>query len=46
MHAGLFPEDREAFLAAYDEALESARSTLHLAPVHDLLEEWRRRAVL
>ena len=46
IHEGLFPEDREAFLAAYDAALERARSTLHLDPVHDVLEEWRRRAVL
>ena len=46
IHSGLFPEDREAFLAAYDAALEKARSTLHLAPVNDVLEEWRRRAVL
>ena len=33
-------------IAAYNAALEGARSTLHLAPVHELLEEWRCRAVL
>ncbi|MEJ2888865.1 DUF6247 family protein [Actinomycetospora aeridis] len=46
IHAGLLPEDREAFLTAYGAALELARSTLHLAPVHHVVEEWRRRAVL
>lgn len=46
IHAALFPEDRAEFIAAYNAALEGARSTLHLAPVHELLEEWRCRAVL
>jgi hypothetical protein len=46
IHRNLFPEDRVAFLGAYEAALERARSTLHLDPVHDVLEEWRGRAVL
>jgi hypothetical protein len=46
IHGALLPAERDAFIAAYHAALDHARSTLHLAPVHDLLEEWRRRAVL
>ncbi|PVZ11029.1 DUF6247 family protein [Actinomycetospora cinnamomea] len=46
IHAALLPADREVFLAAYGAALDRARSMLHLAPVHELLEEWRRRAIL
>lgn len=46
IHAALFAEDRAAFLTAYEAALDRARSMLELAPVLEVLEEWRRRAVL
>lgn len=46
IRAGLFAEDRAQFDAAYGAALDEARRTYELAPVHDVLEEWRRRAIL
>lgn len=46
IRSGLFAEDRPEFDAAYGAALDEARRTYELAPVHDVLEQWRRRAIL
>lgn len=46
IRAGLFTEDRDGFDAAYSAALDEARRSYELAPVHEALEEWRRRAIL
>lgn len=46
VRAGLFAEDRTQFDAAYGAALDEARRTYELGPVHDVVEEWRRRAIL
>lgn len=46
IRAGLFPEDLPQFDAAYAAALDEARQTYELAPVFDVLEQWRRRAIL
>lgn len=46
IRAGLFAEDRAEFDAAYGAALDEARRTYELAPVYDLVEQWRRRAIL
>lgn len=46
IRSGLFAEDRPEFDAAYGSALDEARRTYELAPVHEVLEQWRRRAIL
>lgn len=46
VRARLFDSDRSEFDAAYGAALDEARRTYELAPVHAVLEEWRRRAIL
>lgn len=46
IRSGLFVEDRPEFDAAYSAALDEARRTYELAPVHEVLEQWRRRAIL
>ncbi|MEJ2866636.1 DUF6247 family protein [Actinomycetospora sp. OC33-EN08] len=42
----LLPEDRSAFADAYGAALDEARRTWELAPLHDVIEQWRRVAVV
>ena len=42
----LFPEDQERFRVEYEASLEEARRTYELAPVQDVVEHWRRIAVL
>jgi hypothetical protein len=42
----LFPEDRDRFRIEYEAALDEARRTYELAPVQDVVEHWRRLAVL
>lgn len=44
--AFLLPDDRPAFVAAYEAALDEARRTLDLTPVHDVVEDWRRVALV
>lgn len=46
IRAGLFAEDRPGFDVAYEAALDEARRSYELAAVHEVLEEWRRRAIL
>ena len=46
IRSGLFAEDRPEFDAAYSAALDEARGSNELAPLQDMLKEWRRRAVL
>ena len=45
IRSGLLAEDRLEFDAAYGSALNEAR-TYELAPMHEVLEQWRRRAIL
>ncbi|MFC5140668.1 DUF6247 family protein [Actinomycetospora rhizophila] len=42
----LVPEDRPTFMAAYEAALDEARRTLDLSPVLELVEDWRRVALV
>ena len=42
----LLPEDRDRFVGEYEAALDEARRSLELEPVHDVIERWRRIAVL
>jgi len=42
----LLPRDAERFVAEYEAALDDARSSLELGGVHDVVERWRRIAVL
>ena len=42
----LLPEDQERFRVEYEAALDEARRTYELAPVQDVVEHWRRIAVL
>lgn len=42
----LLPEDRGRFAEEYESALEQARRTYELGGVHDVVERWRRIAVL
>jgi hypothetical protein len=42
----LFSEDRDRFRLEYEAALDEARRTYELAPVQDVVEHWRRIAVL
>jgi hypothetical protein len=42
----LLPRDAERFVAEYEAALDDARSSLELGRVHDVVERWRRIAVL
>ncbi|GHF54599.1 hypothetical protein FHX82_006886 [Amycolatopsis bartoniae] len=46
IRAALLPEDQVRFDAAYAEALDVARERLDLARLFDVLEQWRRNAVL
>ena len=46
IRAGLLPEDRERFDAAYGAALGQARDTLELTELFRTLEHWRRLALL
>jgi hypothetical protein len=42
----LLPEDRPRFVEAYEAALDEARRTLDLSTVHDVVEDWRRVALV
>ncbi|PVZ05800.1 DUF6247 family protein [Actinomycetospora cinnamomea] len=42
----LLPEDRPRFVEAYEAALDEARQTLNLTPVYDVVEDWRRVALV
>ena len=42
----LLPEDRPKFVASYEAALDEARRTLDLTPVHEVIEDWRRVALV
>jgi hypothetical protein len=42
----LLPEDRPTFVEAYEAALDQARRSLDLAPVHEVVEDWRRVALV
>ncbi|SFP51116.1 hypothetical protein SAMN05421810_102803 [Amycolatopsis arida] len=46
IRAALLPEDRDAFDDAYSAALDEARASLDLTALLDLVESWRRIAVL
>lgn len=46
IRSALLPEDQVAFDAAYDTALADARSSLDLAGLFEMLERWRRLALL
>lgn len=39
-------EDRERFVGEYEAAMDEARRSLELEPVHAVVERWRRIAVL
>ncbi|MDL5158371.1 DUF6247 family protein [Actinomycetospora termitidis] len=39
-------EDRAGFVAEYDDALERARRELDISGVHEVIERWRRVALL
>ncbi|MCD2191707.1 DUF6247 family protein [Actinomycetospora soli] len=42
----LVPDDAARFVAAYEAALNDARTSLDLAGVHELVERWRGIAIL
>jgi Family of unknown function (DUF6247) len=42
----LLPRDAERFVSEYEAALDDARCSLELGGVHDVVERWRRIAVL
>lgn len=42
----LLPEDAARFVAAYEAALDDARTSLDLAGVHAVVERWRGIAIL
>lgn len=46
IRAALLPEQRSDFDAAFDAALTSARQTLHLDQLRNVLRVWRRQALL
>lgn len=46
IRAALLPEDREQFDAAYTAALDTARESLDLTELHEMVESWRRIAVV
>lgn len=46
IRSALLLEDRAAFETAYGAALDTAREALNLAPVFEVLEQWRRVALL
>ncbi|MQA26807.1 MAG: hypothetical protein GEU94_15395 [Micromonosporaceae bacterium] len=46
IRSALLESDRPAFDAAYAAALETARQRLELTELFDMLEQWRRVAVL
>ncbi|HJQ46906.1 MAG TPA: DUF6247 family protein [Amycolatopsis sp.] len=46
IRSALLQQDRAQFDAAYAEALETARERLDLTDLFDMLEQWRRVAVL
>ena len=46
IRAALLVEEREEFDQAYRRALAEAGDTLELAGVLDVLEHWRRRAIM
>jgi Family of unknown function (DUF6247) len=46
IRAGLLPEDRASFDAAYETALAEARSSQDLTALFKTLEHWRRLALL
>jgi hypothetical protein len=39
-------EDRVAFVTEYDDALDRARRELDISAVHEVIERWRRVALL
>ncbi|MEJ2861684.1 DUF6247 family protein [Actinomycetospora flava] len=42
----LLPADQPTFVAAYEAALDDARRSLDLTPVHQVVEDWRRVALV
>lgn len=44
--AWLLPHDAERFVAEYEAALDDARASLELARVVEVVERWRRMAIL
>jgi hypothetical protein len=44
--ARLLPHDADRFVAEYEAALDDARASLELAGVFEVVERWRRIAIL